>query len=233
MKISFRLLIASLAFLFYNCSSGDAAKQDDKSDSNSHKIKSEEVIQGGSYTYIRGIENDKEVWIAVSKSIVEQGKEYFYSKFVEMKDFHSKELDKTFGSILFVEDLSEKPIEKKTNTPMTTGRQQIPMKEGVKVEKAPGGITISELFSDKQKWNGKKVKIAGEVVKFRADIMKKNWVHIQDGTNASGSFDLTITTMEMLNEGDKLIFEGTIALDKNFGAGYYYDLIMEDAKVVK
>jgi hypothetical protein len=73
----------------------------------------------------------------------------------------------------------------------------------------------------------------GQVVKVNDEIMDKNWVHIQDGTADGDHFDLTITTLEKVAVGEVATFEGTIALDKDFGYGYAYELIMEDAKLVK
>ena len=62
--------------------------------------------------------------------------------------------------------------------------------------------------------------------------MGKNWVHIQDGTNSAGSFDLTVTTQEVAEVNDEVTFKGVITLDKDFGSGYFYDVIMEDAVLV-
>jgi hypothetical protein len=63
--------------------------------------------------------------------------------------------------------------------------------------------------------------------------MGKNWVHIQDGSKDGDHFDLTITTLEKVAVDDVVTFEGTIAVNKDFGYGYAYELIMEDAKLVK
>ena len=63
--------------------------------------------------------------------------------------------------------------------------------------------------------------------------MNKNWIHIQDGTDNSGKFDLTVTTDIEVKVGDTITLEGAIALDKDFGFGYKYEVIMEDAKLVK
>lgn len=233
MKFRLFALFALVAAVMAGCSSKEAAKNDEKNDGPvSRKVKAEEVIQGGSYSYLRVSEDGKEYWMAIAKGEVEQGKTYYFSKAVEMKSFTSKELKRTFDSILFVEDFSDQPIQKKP-AGKSMGRQQLQKKAGIKVEKAAGAITIAELFGNKASYNGKKVKVTGEVVKFNPEIMNKNWVHIQDGTEASGSFDLTITTMGVVKVGDVVTFEGVIALDKDFGAGYAYDLIMEEASPVK
>lgn len=106
-------------------------------------------------------------------------------------------------------------------------------KEEIKIERVEGGITIAELFKKKAKYEGKTVKIKGVVKKFTDQIMNKNWIHLQDGTEFEGKFDLTITSQETVKIGDVIIIEGKIALNKDFGYGYNYDVLMEEAKVVK
>jgi hypothetical protein len=102
-------------------------------------------------------------------------------------------------------------------------------KKDVKVTPAAGGITIADLFSKKDKYSGKTVKIKGQVVKFNPEIMGKNWIHIQDGTESNGDFDLTVTSSSVVKVGDMITVEGKVSLDKDFGAGYFYKVIVEDA----
>ena len=59
--------------------------------------------------------------------------------------------------------------------------------------------------------------------------MNKNWVHIQDGTGGENTFDLTITTLDEVKLGAIVKFEGTVVINKDFGHGYKYDLLLEDA----
>ena len=75
--------------------------------------------------------------------------------------------------------------------------------------------------------------IKGEVTKFASGIMGKNWSHFQDGTSHEGLYDLMITTQEQVLVGDVVIFEGTVAIDKDFGAGYFYPVIVEAAVIKK
>jgi len=100
------------------------------------------------------------------------------------------------------------------------------------VAPAKGGITIGELYAKKDSYSAKPVKIKGEVVKFNKQIMGKNWIHIQDGTNNNGSFDLTITSDETVKVGDVVTIEGIITLNKDFGYGYSYDIILENGKLI-
>jgi hypothetical protein len=105
-------------------------------------------------------------------------------------------------------------------------------KMNVKVEPCQGCTTISNLIANKQSFSGKVIKVKGRVTKFNPEIMGKNWVHVQDGSEFNGGFDLTITTNERVSIGDTLTFEGKIALDKDFGYGYFYSILMEEGKTV-
>jgi len=114
-----------------------------------------------------------------------------------------------------------------------TGKQPAIEHGGISVKKIEGGVTVAELFSKRKSFQGKVVKIRGEVVKFSAGIMNKNWVHLQDGTKDGTNFDLTITTLDSVKAGDIVVFEGKVALDKDLGAGYFYEVILEDAMLKK
>jgi hypothetical protein len=155
-----------------------------------------------------------------------------------MKEFTSKELKRTFRSIYFVQDFTDKPIlaaPGPKQVPLTSmaGKQVAPEYPGIVVPRAPGGITIAEFYATENSIAGKTVKICGKVVKFSSGIMKKNWVHIQDGTKEAGKYDLTITTQDSVTVGDVVIFEGVAAVKKDVGAGYFYEILLEDAKVKK
>jgi hypothetical protein len=100
----------------------------------------------------------------------------------------------------------------------------------VKIEPCADCITISKLFADPKSYDGKTIKVKGQVTKFNSGIMGKNWIHIQDGTEYKESFDLTITTDATATLGETITMEGKIILDKDFGYGYKYDVLMEDAK---
>jgi hypothetical protein len=106
-------------------------------------------------------------------------------------------------------------------------------KEDLTIEPAQGGITISELFKNKKDYSGKIVKIKGKVTKVNPAIMGKNWIHLQDGTDFEGQFDLTVTSDVIPETGNTIIIEGKVALDKDFGYGYAYPLLLEEAKIIQ
>lgn len=100
------------------------------------------------------------------------------------------------------------------------------------IERADGGKTIAEVFAEKDQLAGQTVVFRGKIVKTNAGIMGKNWLHVRDGSGADGTNDLTVTTLEVLPEiGDTVLVSGPVALDKDFGMGYEYDIIIEDADV--
>ncbi len=98
---------------------------------------------------------------------------------------------------------------------------------------AEGTITLAELFANKTNYANKKVVIRGEVKKYNSKIMGKNWIHIQDGTEYMGENDLTITSQMEVKTGDVVTMEGKITLDKDFGSGYFYKIIMEEGKIME
>jgi hypothetical protein len=61
--------------------------------------------------------------------------------------------------------------------------------------------------------------------------MGKNWIHLVDGTGAKGTSDLTMTTNDTVKVGDTILASGDIVVAKDFGAGYKYDLLIENTKV--
>lgn len=101
------------------------------------------------------------------------------------------------------------------------------------IERAEGGKTIAEVYAEKDQLAGQEIVFRGKVVKTNAGIMGKNWLHVRDGSGAEGSNNLTVTTPFILpNVGDTVVVTGPLELNKDFGMGYQYDLIIEDAKVV-
>ena len=100
------------------------------------------------------------------------------------------------------------------------------------IAKAEGGKTVAEVFAEKDALGGQKVTVRGKVVKVNAGIMNTNWLHVRDGSGAEGTNDLTVTTAGTVpGVGDTVLLTGTVALNKDFGMGYSYDVIVEDAEV--
>ncbi|MBI9073231.1 MAG: hypothetical protein JEY94_16630 [Melioribacteraceae bacterium] len=189
-----------------------------------------------SYTYVKVEEDGKEIWLAVRKSEIADGTTIYYAGELEMKNFQSKDLDLTFDSIYFVQNFASNLDALINKEPEAAdphmGAVKTEKKE-LEVATVKDGKTIEQIYAEKETLANKKIKVSGEVVKYSASIMGKNWLHLQDGTGGEKTFDLTINTSEVVKVGDKVTLEGVLAVNKDFGAGYKYEVIIEDAKLVK
>ncbi len=201
---------------------------------NTHKVTVLDVLQTNNYTYLYVKENGVDLWLAVPKTTAQRDDVLYYDGGMLMTNFHSKELNRDFDKVLFLDGI------RKTLKPETAdvsnmhgskmSKNIIPKinKEEVNIKPVSGSISIEDLYKNKTKFANKTVTIKGKVTKFNEAIMNKNWVHIQDGTEFNGNFDLTVTTQAVVKVGDTVIFKGKIALDKDFGYGYSYKVLMED-----
>ncbi|HEY5955748.1 MAG TPA: hypothetical protein VIV60_04310, partial [Polyangiaceae bacterium] len=106
-----------------------------------------------------------------------------------------------------------------------------------KVARAEGGSGhfIAELFKQRKALSGKQVRVRGVVVKSTSGVLNRTFLHLRDGTGAptSGDHDLTVTTDQEAPIGTTVVCEGTLTLERDFGAGYAYPIIIENAKLVK
>ena len=97
----------------------------------------------------------------------------------------------------------------------------------------PEQKTVAALYAEKAKLGGHQVQLRGKIVKVNNAIMNRNFLHLQDGTGEQGSNDLTVTSQDTAEVGDEVVVTGTITVDKDFGAGYTYPVLLEQASVKK
>ncbi len=210
------------------------SKPDNTSDvmsSKPHVVKVMDIIPTNDYTYLDVKEGENKFWIAVPKMQIEKGEMLYFSKSMEMKNFESPTLNRTFESVLFVDD-ARKSSDPNQMQQAHSNAQNMP-KEDIKVEPLASGKSISDIYANKNELNGKTVKVKGKVVKYNPNIMKRNWIHIQDGSGSKNDFDLVVTSLDPVKLGDVITVEGTLNIDKDFGAGYFFPVIIENAKVLK
>ena len=235
MKYTKLFFAVMLIITMIACQNEEGKKATEESTKAGHKVTVLEAINGNTYTYLLVSEKGNEYWAAISKRDTKVGETLYFSDALEMQNFKSKELDRTFDTITFVSKINEQPITMGGAMRSAKAKSGKPglSKEEISIEPAEGGITIAELYAKRASYNEKEVIVRGKVVKFSSGIMNRNWAHIQDGTSDNENFDLTITTKENLKVGDVVTLKGTIAVSKDFGAGYFYEVIMESAETVK
>ena len=231
MKTAYFILIS--IFFLVSCSreENQDLNEMDAFKSEPHIAKVVEKIPSNNYLYLQVSENKETYWIAVPAMEIDLGETIYFSKYMVMNDFKSDNIDRTFDNILFVEDArkSATPEEMKN---IHSGAASVE-KQDIKIEALEGGKTVGEIFAEKSSLNGETVMIKGKVVKFNKQIMKRNWIHIQDGTAFENSYDLVVTTNDDVSVGDIITVEGKLSMDKDFGAGYYFPVIIEEAKITK
>ena len=198
-----------------------------------------ETMNSGGYTYLNLEKDGKKTWVAVPETRVKVGQEVSCTSGAEMANFPSKTLKRTFDRIIFCNT----PLEKKGGeaevegaSPGSKGAVVAPA-DKTKVEKAAGAnaYTVGELYKNKAKLDKKKVVVRGKVAKVSAGIMGKNWIHLQDGSGnqKKGTHNLVVTSQDLPAVGDVVTMGGTLYKDKDFGSGYRYDVIVEEAVIKK
>jgi hypothetical protein len=200
-----------------------------------------ETVNAAGYTYVHFDTGKEKVWAAAPECVVAVGETVTISNPMPMRDYHSKTLDRTFELVYFVggvelEGAQRRPAAAPSGKPSWVQGGRGGAAKGVEVdlsgiERAAGGKTVEELYAGKADLAGQEIVVRGRVVKFMAGIMGKNWLHLRDGTGEPGSDDLTVTTDAMVETGSTVLARGKITTDKDFGAGYRYELIIEDAEI--
>ena len=204
-----------------------------------------ESIDVAGYTYVQVESNAENIWLAGPKTTITQGGSIDVNTRAPMRNFHSKALDRDFPVIYFVDSYSGSAVQSAPaqtsastatmdipagNQPVTDIKSMVAKNLDLKtpVKRAEDGQTIAEIYANKQELSGKLVKVRGKVSKFTANVMNKNWIHIIDG---SGENDLTVITDQLVKPEQMIVIEGTVLLDKDFGYGYFYELLIDNAKV--
>ena len=248
----------------------------------------EEVLQTSQYTYLHVKESNRKKWLAVNKLPAAKGETYYYKGGLLMPQFESKELQRKFDSIYFLDNISNNPeslpVENgqvKTTVVAPGGHetqamQEVPSlpkdlanpstgaapaasnaagsaaaslppnhgvssqgsaipieREKITIKQNPGDLTVAQILERKEQLNGKTIKLKGKITKVNNGIMQRNWLHLQDGTSFGSKFDLTITSPQELKIGEIVTVEGLVAINKDFGYGYFYDILVENAKISK
>ncbi len=205
-----------------------------------------ETMNSGGYTYIQFDTGTEKLWAAAPEFVVKVGDPVIVPDGMPMQNHTSKTLDRTFELIYFVDSVmvggaqaggtpgSIPEGHPSMDTSAEGHTRPAAMQSDVDMSglsKPEGGKTVGEIFTEKDALSGQPVTIRAKVVKFSPEIMGTNWLHLQDGTGAEGTNDLTITSKATANVGDTVLVEGVLTADKDFGFGYKYDVIIEKAEV--
>ncbi|MDR3666878.1 MAG: hypothetical protein P4L35_08555 [Ignavibacteriaceae bacterium] len=239
MRSSLFLLAFVLLFILSACEKKEEKVPVVNAPAGTHVVKVEDRIDASDYSYFQVSEKDGiKYWIAAKRLEAVKGDILYFTKSMEMKNFHSNTLNRTFESVLFVDDITKTPhvMNNPGSTPPIdpkTAHSQVMStpKIDVKIDKVKDGKTVEQIYSSMEKLNGQIIKVRGKVVKYNPEIMGRNWIHIQDGTGSESGYDLMVTSKDQTAIGQIIVVEGKVATNKDFGAGYTYKVMIEDAAV--
>lgn len=190
-----------------------------------------ETMNAATYTYVLIDTGVKKAWAAAPQFAVKVGDTVTIAEAMPMTNYQSKTLNRTFDVVYFSGNVQVNGKSAVT-TPNPAATTAPAGSNLTGIARADGGQTVSEILTGKAKFAGKTIAVRARVVKFNAQILGKNWLHIRDGSGAEGTNDLTITTTTTVKVGDLVLVTGKLSADRDFGSGYKYPLIVEDATVV-
>lgn len=198
-----------------------------------HTVVAKQTLPTTKYVYIFVQEGPNEYWIATNKQDITIGATYFFRDGLLKTNFESKEHHKTFDKIYFVSKLVSSDHANSSATSSVQSPVQDPGSENSVTKKidVKGSVKISELLANPKKYSGKTIQVSGECVKINLNIMGRNWIHVNDGSTKK--YDLVITSANAVEIGEKFTMTGTVVLDKDFGAGYKYDILLENGLFLK
>jgi hypothetical protein len=200
-----------------------------------------ETMNSGGYTYIRLKTATEEIWVAATELPIKVGERITVTTDMPMRNYHSRTLNRDFPVVYFVPAVAREG----ETLPGPQGQPGDLMMGGHQsastpvtgpagpVAPAAGGLAIADVWARRKALAGTSVIVRGRVVKVNNGIMDRNWVHLQDGSGSEKekTNDLTVTTSAAVSVGDVVTMTGVLAIAKDFGAGYAYDAILEQATV--
>jgi len=254
MKLLPLLLIALLTTFTYAIEPGHEG-HDHAQGAHTQKVQTPKGIYYGKVLEIKGVmgykylkvdENGTQHWVAIANAPVALGDKIGYDKRTIMYDFESKSLGKKFKEIIFASDVylpqkAEKPKSMKDMLGLSSKDPHKGMGRGMSAEEnekpakpfvKKDVYTIEEVHMWRKNLEDKIISLEGTVFKVSHQIMKLDWVHLGDGTGNEKKLtdDLVFTaTSTNIKAGDKVIAKGKVVVNKDFGYGYFYKVLIQDA----
>lgn len=198
-----------------------------------------ETMNAGGYTYVFMDTGQDQRWVAALETPVAVGNIVQTDQGMAMNGFTSNTLDRTFNVVYFVSSLQN--LSGGAPAPQAMGEMPAghPDTSGggaavaADVEAFEEGKDIAYVYANKDELAGNEITLRGKVVKYNPGILGWNFIHIQDGSGdaAAGDNDLIVTSKADTAVGETVVLTGNIVLDKDFGAGYSYPVLLEDASV--
>ena len=185
-----------------------------------HHAVVKEVLSEGKYSIVRVAEEGVSRWLITRVQQVNEGDHVDYRGGLTKKDYRSTALDRTFDEVVLVSSF--------TVAHSSSDAHSEPVEGKVPTADAGGEIWSTSEFLEKASGaEGQIVRVQGVVTKVNANIMKRHWIHLSESLN--GTSDVVLTTQTLVPVGHEVVFEGIVVVNKDFGAGYVFEILLEDA----
>lgn len=201
-----------------------------------------ETTNASRYTYVQINTGTETIWAAGPVFEVKVGDRVTVEGGMVAKNFKSKTLNRSFESLCLAASITpsgRRPSgHPETSRTLPAGHPQVAGKDSLvpsampPLQRPEGAKTVAEIWTGRESLSGKTVLVRANVVKVSSRIMKMNWLHLRDGTGIEGQNDLVVTTQADVKVGDVVTMSGTLATKRDFGSGYNYEVILEDATLV-
>jgi len=202
-----------------------------------HVVSVQEVLYTTNYVYLKVSEGPEQYWIATNKIEVNPGETYMYKGGLLKINFKSKELDREFSKVYFVNKIVGENGHMPKEMAGTTPKENPKAKAAANSDTSPseitpfeGSISISDIVNNPEKYEGKEVQITAKCVKLNKNIMGRHWMHFQDGS--ANDYDLIVTADQFVPVDYVVTMTAKVALNQDFGAGYAYDILLENGEVI-
>ena len=197
-----------------------------------------ETMNSAGYTYVRLAEDGR--WVAGPTTEVAVGDNVVYAAAVEMGQFHSRSLNRTFEQILFAQSLKVTSLVRAEAHADSAAVAKMGEELGIEktastnlpeigeIDPIDGGKTIDSIRTDYEKLNGQEVEVRARVIKVSKNILGKNWITLQDGTGTAPENKLLATSAELVEIGDLVTAAGIVKTNVDLGSGYKYKVVLEE-----
>lgn len=189
-----------------------------------------ETLESGSFSYVRFKTAGGERWAAIGRIDLPRGAKITIAPSMIADRFASQPLGKTFDNLIFGALKDVTTADGRPLAPPTAEAAPAPARAVAKAE-GKDAKTVAELWvKGPAIRDGQRVVVRGRVTKVLQGIMDRNWIHLSDGTGTPGKDDeITITSKESPTVGSVVVATGTVHLDRDFGSGYNYPVLIEEA----